>query len=138
MSVNQSPIHIIRPKIGFSRPTVANTASDGSGTLDTLFIAGANGSLVNQICFTNSQPISSGSTASVVRVFLTDTSGNNPRLLEEVSINSITRTDSVIGSKNINFLKDGLWIASGQIIKCCISFYDLNSQVDIIAEGGDF
>lgn len=139
MPVNTSPVFTLTPKVGTASVSAANTASDGSGVLVTLFTAGANGSRVERIRYANAQVTPAASSAMVIRFFLTDTSGNNPTLLAEVALPTATRSASAVGANGIYTFTDGLVIASGQIIKVIQSVYA--SAADLmhyVAEGGDF
>ena len=53
MPANIAPIFVLTPNIGFGRITAANTTSDGSGALITIFTAGANGSRLDFISIIN-------------------------------------------------------------------------------------
>ena len=128
-----SPLFSQTALIGFARPTTGNTASDGSGTLDTLLSA-TTLIRVDQILVRNSQTTAALSTALLVRVFLTDTAGSNPRLLDEVAVAAATRSTSAVGSAASITFPGGLLIASGQIIKVCQSVFNAASQLDIIAK----
>lgn len=139
MAANTSPIFPISPNIGFARLAAANTASDGSGTLATLFTAGSEGSRVDYITWINSQATAAASTAMVGRVFLTDTSGNNPRLIAEIAIATATRSTTVIGATQTITFQGGLVLDSGQLIKVCQSAYaGAQDQFDVIARGADY
>lgn len=132
-----TPGFIATANIGMARPSVANTASDGSGTLENLVTASANGTRIDRITVINSQTTAAASTALVTRFFLTDTSGNNPRLIEEVAVASATRSTSAVGARASVYFPGGLFIKSGQILKTCVSVFAAASQVDIVAYGGD-
>lgn len=139
MAASTTPIFTKTPNCPVVSISSFNTASDGSGTLVTLFTAGADGSRLDSITFRNAQASAAASSAMVGKVFLTDTSGSNPRLIEEIAIATATRSTTAIGAySTINFL-NGLFIAPGQIVKVCQSVYagvqDLNH---VIAKGGDF
>lgn len=49
MPANTSPIFPLTPTIGYGTLTTANTAKDGTGTVTTVFTAGANGARVDTI-----------------------------------------------------------------------------------------
>lgn len=106
-----------------SMGTTANTASDGSGTLVTIFTAGSNGSRVDSIRMTNAQATAAASSANVFRIFLTDTSGNNPRLIDEAAQATATRSTSAIGATTTFTYGTGLFLESGQLIKAAIAVY---------------
>ena len=138
MAANTSPIFVLTPNIGQARTTEANTASDGSGNLLTLFTAATNGSRVDNITIRNSQTTAAASAALVVRVFLTDTGGANPKLLEEVAVPAATRSTTAIGTAASITFPGGLFLKSGQILKACASVFAAASQVDITAKGYDY
>ena len=139
MAANTSPVFILTPNFKSASVAAANTASDGSGALVTLFTAGANGSRVEQIKVVNAQATAAASSAMVVRVFITDTAGANPMLVMESALATATRTTAAIGAAATISFTGGLWLASGQLIKVCQSVYagvqDLNH---FSAFGGDF
>jgi len=147
MAANFSPIFVLTPNCPvITIPGLvasANTARDGSGTLGTnifnLFTAGANGSRVDYIKFTSAQATPAGSSAMVGRVFLTDTLGNNPRLIEEVAIVTATASNTVIGATSTITFIGGLIIDSGQIIRVSQSVCaGVQDQMQVVARGGDF
>jgi hypothetical protein len=136
---NTTPIFVATPKIGHARVAAANTAADGSGALATLFTAGADGSRVDRITVRNSQASAAASSANVVRVFVTDTSGANPRLYAEAALAAATRSNSVIGATTTITFLGGLVLASGQLIQVCQAVYaGVQDQIDYTAEGGDY
>lgn len=136
---NNLPLIEATANVGFARPAAANTASDGSGTIPTLFTAASGGSYLYRVRIMNSQATAAASSAMVARLFITDTAGASPRLLAEAVLPAATRTAAVVGSSIIiTFSGRGLFLASGQLIKCCQSVYaSAADQVDFVAEGGD-
>lgn len=139
MPANTNPIFTLTPNVQLVASAAANTASDGSGTLITIFTAGANGSLLESITFRNAQATAALSSAMVGKVFVTDTAGANPRLIDEVAIAAATRSVSVVGASSvINFL-NGLPLASGQLVKVTTSVYaGVQDLVHVTAKGGDY
>lgn len=140
MPANNNPIFTLTPNCPTASIAAANTASDGSGTLVTLFTAGPNGSMLFRIRYHNAQITAAASSAMVVRVFLTDPSGNNPRLIEEFEVPTKTRSTTVVGAGgSFTFPEGGLALASGQIIKVIQSVYaGAQDLMHYNAEGGDF
>lgn len=49
MPANTSPIFPVVPNVGWGKLLTANTAKDGTGTVVTVFTAGANGARVDEI-----------------------------------------------------------------------------------------
>lgn len=77
------------PKTAVAQVTTANTARDGTGTLATVFTAGASGSRIDDIAI-----IATGTTtAGMIRLFLHD--GTNSRLWREVAVSAITPSATV-------------------------------------------
>lgn len=139
MPANTTPIFVLTPNVGQARVSAANTASDGSGSLVTLFTAGADGSRVDRITVRNAQVTAAASSAMVVRVFITDTSGSNPRLYAEAALAAATRTASAIGANTTITFLGGLILRSGQLLQVCQSVYaGAQDQNDFTAEGGDY
>ncbi len=86
MPANTKPIFPLTPNIAFSRMTAANTATDGTGTVATLFTAGADGARLDKVT------IVPGGTnvATVLRLFVNNgaatTTATNNSLLKEVRL----------------------------------------------------
>ena len=139
MAANTTPIFVLTPKFSTAASAAANTASDGSGALVTLFTAGANGSLISSIKVNNAQISAALSSAMGVRIFITDTAGANPRLHSEAALPAATRSLTAVGATaTINFL-GGLQIAAGQIVKVCQSAYaGVQDLTHFSAQGGDY
>jgi len=139
MAANTTPIFVLTPNFSTAASAAANTASDGSGALVTLFTAGANGSLITSIKASNAQIAALLSSSMVVRVFVTDTIGANPRLVSEAALPAATRSLTAVGATvTINFL-GGLQLAAGQIVKVCQSAYaGVQDLTHFSAQGGDY
>jgi hypothetical protein len=130
---------VATPKATVSQIAAANTARDGSGTLVTAFTAGSNGSRIDFIKFTSSQATAAASALRVCRVYLTDTSGANPTLIEEVLLPAVTASNTVIGSTVTITFSNGLCIASGQQIRVSQSIYGSAADgTSVLVRGGDF
>ena len=72
------------PKCGVGQVSVANTDRDGTGTIVTVFSAGASGSRIDAI---DLKAVGT-TTAGMIRLFIHD--GTNARLLTEVPVTAIT------------------------------------------------
>jgi hypothetical protein len=139
MPANTSPIFTLVPNVGFARLAAANTARDGSGTITTIFTAGTDGSLLNKITFTSAQASAAASALKVMRIFITDTSGANPRLRGEILLPAITASATVIGAAATFTFTDGLILRNGQLVQVSQSVYaSAADQTDCIAEGGNY
>lgn len=138
MAANIDPIYTKTPNIGNCSVAAANTASDGSGSLVTLFTAGANGSRLERIRYSNAQASAAASSAMVLRFFV-DKTGSNPYLLAEVALATATRSASATGAFGIYSFPGGLALPAGAIIKVCQSVYaGVQDLMHFVAEGGDF
>lgn len=72
------------PKCGIGQVSVANTNRDGTGTITTIFSAGAAGSRIDAI---NLKAVGT-TTAGMVRLFIHD--GTSARLLMEIPVQAVT------------------------------------------------
>ena len=139
MTANINPVFGLTPNNGRARLTAANTASDGSGTLVTLFTAGSNGSIVDRIRYMNSQATAALSSAMVIRVFETDNAGANPRLILEFPVAAATRSTTAIGAGNYIDIPGGKKLVASALLKVIQSVYaGAQDQMDITAEGWDY
>jgi hypothetical protein len=77
------------PRTAVGQATAANTGRDGTGTIATVFTAGASGSRIDDITIT----AVATTTAGMVRLFLHD--GTNARLWKEVAVSAITPSGTV-------------------------------------------
>jgi hypothetical protein len=93
-------------------------------------------SRIDFITFVGSAAIGVASTGKVCRVFLTDTSGLNPRLISETTFTSVTPSATAIGQTATITYTNGLIIGSGQLIRTSMSTG--TDQIDVLARGGDF
>lgn len=66
MPANTRPIFPLTPNIAFSRLTAANTATDGTGTVVTIFTAGAEGARVDKVVVVPG----GANVATVLRLFI--------------------------------------------------------------------
>lgn len=134
-----NPQFTATPRATTSRIAAANTARDGSGTLVTSFTAGASGSRIDFITFTSSQATVGASALRICRVFLSDTSGANPRIISEVSLPAVTSSNTAVGSTATITFTNGLVIGAGQILYTTQSIYGgAADTTDVLARGGDF
>lgn len=139
MSANTTPIFVLTPNCKPIVLTAANTASDGSGSPTLLLTAGANGSRVDAVTFTNAQATQAASSAMRGVVFLSDTSGANYRIVKEILIAAATRSATVLGATSTITFSPPLVIQSGQLLGCCISVRASAADDTVVTPyGGDF
>jgi hypothetical protein len=94
MPANTSPIFPVTPQIGWTTLTTANTATDGTGTVATIFTATTDGSRVDYL-----QCTSRGTNvATLLRVFLNNGSTNatatNNALFAELVLPATTASNT--------------------------------------------
>jgi len=78
--MSTTPQYASTPRLGIAQISTANTNRDGTGTIGTVFTAGASGSRVDAIAIKATGTV----TAGMVRLFVHD--GTNARLLAELPI----------------------------------------------------
>ena len=139
MPANTTPIFILSGNIAIATIAAANTASDGSGTLVTLVTSGADGTRVDSVRFRNSQVTAAASSNMVHRIFLTDASGANPRIIGEVATAAATRSVSAVGATSIFTFDQPVIMKSGQLLKIIQSVYaGAQDRFDAFAYAGDY
>ena len=95
MAVNTSPTYTLTPNIGFANLIAANanTALDGTGTVSTVFTAGADGAVVNNL-IVKSSTTTATSAAGVLRIWINNGSTNgtatNNTLVREYVLSAVT------------------------------------------------
>lgn len=82
--MSTSPQYASTPRCGIGQVSTANTNRDGTGTIGTIFTAGASGSRIDAI---DLKAVGT-TTAGMIRLFIHD--GANARLLTEVPVIAIT------------------------------------------------
>ena len=113
MTANTNPIFTLTPNALPITISTANTGRDGTGTLGTVVTAQANGTRVEAIKIT----AQGTTTAGVVRFFITDAAGANPKLWEERLVTAITPSTTVKVFEDFWVLDLPIVLASGQLIK---------------------
>lgn len=115
------------PKSGIGQVSVANANRDGTGTLATVFTAGAAGSRIDNVIVKAVATV----TAGMVRLYLHD--GVNARLLTEIPVDATTPSASVPTFEDGAVLD--IAIPSGYSLRASTH----NAETfNIIAFGGDF
>jgi hypothetical protein len=108
MTANTTPIFPLTPKVSWGTVTAANTAMNGTGTVSTVFTAGADGSRIDQIKVRGLGT----NVATALRFFINNGSTNatveNNSLVHETTI-AITTASNVAAlvDNDITINKDG-------------------------------
>lgn len=136
MAVNTTPIFVGTPRNSFASSTTnVNTLFDGTGTVVTVFTAGANGSKLETVNMWNL----GANNATVIRFFLNNGSTNstaaNNALINEITwaTNAATQVQAsvpVIWNAN-------LYMPAGYKLNVTVGA-TIASGVMVSAQGGDF
>lgn len=93
MAANNFPIYSATPNVGFGQIATANTAKDGTGTVVTVFTAGANGGRAEKIRFR----AKGTNVATVCRIFVNNgganTTATNNVLYDEITLPATTLSE---------------------------------------------
>jgi hypothetical protein len=108
MPANTLPIFPLTPKVSWGTVTTANTAKDGTGTVVTVFTAGADGARIDQI----KVRALGTNVATVMRFFVNNGSANttaaNNTLIHEVTIAATTLSEvAALVDNDVIINKDG-------------------------------
>ena len=127
MSISAQYASTVRAAMGAL--SAANAARDGTGTVVTLFTAGASGSRIDDIYI-----VATGTTtAGVIRLFLHD--GTTARLLSETIVGAVTPSTSVpVWSSTL--LGQGIVIPSGWSLRATTN--NAETFNIIVTRAGDF
>lgn len=145
MSANLDPIFPKTPNVSWGTVTTANTAKDGTGTMVTVFTAGANGSKIDQIKIralgTN--------VATVLRFFInngqTNATAANNSLVHEVTIAATTLSEvAALADNDITITKNTTetvvpipYLPAGYKINVAIGT-TVAAGLQVTVHGGDF
>lgn len=133
MPANVQPLFALVPEIKTAVITAATT--DKSGAIPGNLVELVNGSLEgSKITWIKFKHVGS-STNGLYLIFITDTSGANPRLYAEMVITTITSTNTVATNENTLFTPD-LQIKSGQ--KILVGATTAASNIHVTASIGNF
>ena len=133
MAANTQPIFALTPQLVST--TITGTTTDKSmATLTNvklLYTAGSNGTKITQIGYKSLGT----STAGLLLIWVTDTSGNNPILYDEIIIGAVTSGTGTATSRAVNTYSD-LQLQSGQ--KVYVAATVVNTNIYAFAQVGDF
>lgn len=145
MPANLDPIYPITQKVQWGTVTAANTAKDGTGTVVTVFTAGANGSKIDQI----KVRALGTNVATVLRFFINNGSDNtvsiNNSLIHEITIAATTLSEvAALADNDITILKNTVetnppipYLPAGYKINCTVGTA-VAAGLQITVHGGDY
>lgn len=109
--MSTTPNYVATPKNGVIQVTTANTNRDGTGTLATVYTAGASGSRIDALMI----QATGTTTAGMIRLFISD--GSNVRLIAEVPVTAVTPSGTVPAwSALVNFVDEGQYATGGGLV----------------------
>jgi hypothetical protein len=124
-----TPVFTQTPREGIGQISTANTNRDGSGTIGTIFSAGASGSRVDKIAVKGVGT----TTAGMVRLYIHD--GSNARLWREYQVAAITPGASTKTWEVEESFPGGVPLPSGYSIRASTH----NAETfNVIASGWDY
>lgn len=133
-----APNYSSTPKIGIAQIATANAARDGTGTMGTVFTAGANGSRIDTI----EVQATAATTAGMVRLFIHD--GTAARLFAEVPV-SIQTPSSTATAWSATYSSQAGNLAGATVMPIILpTGYSLRAATNnaeafnVLAFGGDF
>lgn len=133
MAANYLPVYAIKPETRLA--TITGTTTDKSGATATnivdLVTAATDGTKITRIKFKHV----GNSSAGIFLVWVTDTSGANPRLLYEQTFSAITSSTTVTTAEGEIIFND-LQLKSGQKIQ--VGATVVTSNIHVTASIGDF
>ena len=134
MPANTSPIFALVPETSIVTVTLATTDRTGAITnnLSDLLTASTNGTKITQI----GAKVAGSNSATSVLIFITDTSGNNPKLFDEIALPSISATTTTTSQRQVTAYSD-LQLKAGQKVKVGITVA-VSDGVNIFAIKGDY
>lgn len=118
------------PKNGVSQVSTANTNRDGTGTLATVYTAGANGSRIDLLKIISV----STTTAGMVRLFIDDST--NTRLIAEIPVIAVTPSSTTPCWYVDYEFTNGLILQANWILKASTNNAETFNIIPLIA--GDF
>lgn len=124
-----APAFAATPRLAVGQISAANTGRDGTGTVVTVFTAGASGSRVYRI---DISPVGT-TTAGIVRLFIHD--NTNYRLFREVLIAAKTPSGTVAADTTTITFPDGIQLPNLYSIRASTH----NAETfNLFVEGGDY
>lgn len=141
IAANTLPIFPVTPKVEWGGVAIANTNMDGTGTVVTVYTAGANGSRIDQI----KVRASGTNVATVMRFFVNNGSDNsvaaNNSLVFEASIAVTTASNEAAMTDNYITMTGGLcpipYLPAGYKINITIGT-SISGNLQCTVWGGDY
>jgi hypothetical protein len=133
MAANTAPVFALKPETTLAEITATTTDKSGGTTtnIKDLVTGSTDGTKVTRIKFKHV----GNSGAGTALVWLTDTSGNNLRIIAEETYSAIT-SSTTVKTAEVEFTFNDLQLKSGQKIK--VGATVVTSNIHVTASIGDF
>jgi hypothetical protein len=134
MPANTSPIFALSPELSFATVTGATTDRTGATMTNTvtLLTAATNGTKITQI----GAKVAGSNGATAVLIFVSDSSGANFKLFDEIVLAAITPSTTVTSQRAVTAYSD-LQLKAGQVVKVGTTVATA-AGVNIFAIKGDY
>jgi hypothetical protein len=134
MPANTSPIFALTPELSFATVTSATTDRTGATMTNTvtLLTAATNGTKITQI----GAKVAGTNVATLVLIFVSDSTGANFKLFDEIALTAITASTSQISQRSVTAYTD-LQLKAGQVVKVGITVA-VTDGVNVFAIKGDY
>ena len=134
MPANTSPIFALTPELAFATVTAATTDRTGATMTNTvtLLTAATNGTKITQI----GAKVAGTNTATLVLIFVSDSSGANFKLYDEIALTAVTASTLVTSQRAVTAYSD-LQLKAGQVVKVGTTVATA-AGVNIFAIKGDY
>jgi hypothetical protein len=127
-----TPAFVATPAIGVNDVSTANTARDGSGTIETIFTADANGSRVEEIVV----KATADPADSVVVIFLHD--GSNYFVFDEFDLGNPAAASTTVEAYRASRTYENLVLPSGWSVRASITVALTSGVINVFCFGGHF
>ena len=134
MPANTSPIFALTPELAFATVTAATTDRTGATMTNTvtLLTAATNGTKITQI----GAKVAGTNTATAVLIFISDSSGANFNLFDEITVTAVTAGNTTPSQRAVTAYSD-LQLKAGQVVKVGITVA-VSDGVNCFAVKGDY
>ena len=134
MPANFQPIFALTPETAFATVTGATTDRTGAtmGDTITLLTAAINGTKITQI----GAKVAGTNAAVLVLIFISDTTGANFKLFDEIALAAITPSTTTTSQRAVTAYSD-LQLKAGQVVKVGITVATA-AGVNVFAIKGDY
>lgn len=125
--------------IGYATIAAANTARDGSGSVVTIFTAGADDAFVKRVTFIPAQATAAAVGAKVFCLFISPDSGTTWYFFNEIALATSTPSTTAVATKAVISFPDGLVLENGYLLGATQTVYaGVQDRTSVIVEGSDY